>query len=271
MIILITGKPGAGKSTVMEKLIELYDGPKRWVITREIRNNDGERVGFKAVNDAGESEVISHKHDIHSDAIVGQNQIDIAAVNRMFSHIGHVQDEFMLIDEIGPIQLLSQDFLRVLKRLFRSRHTQLVATIHLTDKRLSRYRLANNVMLVHTSDDNRTFLPLALESVMRKHDDIDALTPRQFKTFRKLLVDYLETHQTLQLSKLLNNALVYVMERRTRRMGINRFLVKGNHGPHIVRRIRRTYECDCDLFKGKGVYEYNTGVCSHVQAVQVNY
>src|SRR5258707_499529 len=86
MIILLTGKPGIGKSTIIEKLIALHKEPAAWVVTSAIlRPELGDRGGFAATNSAGIRRIISHKTDIKSDVVVGENHVDLAAVNAMFA------------------------------------------------------------------------------------------------------------------------------------------------------------------------------------------
>lgn len=270
MIILITGKPGAGKSTIIEKLIVLYRDPKQWVVTKEIRS-DGERVGFRATNNKGESEIISHKYDLKSDILIGQNRVDLTLVNKMFAGYDASPKKLTLIDEIGPIQLLSPLFLKVLKQLFKDPHAHVVATIHYKDKRLERYRSAKNIIIVEVSNDNRESLPVALVSILKKSNDVKHLKTGQFKSFCKLASEYLNNNQPIQLGKLLDNALPYVNDNRVKRTSLNKFIVQGNHGQHLVNKSYHLFTCDCDLFKGKATYENQAGICSHIQAVLIKF
>lgn len=70
MIILLTGKPGIGKTTALQKFIKLYDYPSRWIITTRIPNPSGDGgLGFVATNSRGQTQIVSHKTDIPSDIL----------------------------------------------------------------------------------------------------------------------------------------------------------------------------------------------------------
>ena len=55
MIILLTGKSGIGKSTLIEKLIRSYSEPADWVVVAPISRADGSRAGFKVTDPEGKS------------------------------------------------------------------------------------------------------------------------------------------------------------------------------------------------------------------------
>ena len=136
MIILLTGQPGAGKSTVIEKFIALNKEPADWVVTTGIpRPQFGERGGFIAANSNGEKRVISHKTDIQSNIVIGENHVDLTAVGAMFANAldkAAGSGALTIIDEVGPIQLLSPAFTASLEHVFRGTGN-MVATIHYND------------------------------------------------------------------------------------------------------------------------------------------
>ncbi len=269
MIILITGKPGIGKSTLIQKLIDSYDKPMEWVVTQELRSEGGQRVGFQAINSAGETATISHKHTIESNTVIGENKVDVEAIDQMFS-LDTLIEKLLLVDEIGPIQLLSSAFAQSLQQLLRNSPTKLlVATIHQSDTRLAQYRNAKDIMLVTVSEKNRDFLPSALISVLNAHPKIDNLLPAWRERFLSLAGQYLDNNQPVQLHKLLNNALLYIESGRVLKVGADSFIIAGNHGDHHVTKEGDTYVCDCDLFNGRGVYSGKAGICSHIQAAGI--
>lgn len=272
MIILLTGAPGVGKSTVIEHFINYYSKPVRWVMTKEIRDSDGARVGFRAVTSSGEEAIVSHKIAIESEFSVGANKVDVSVVDQLFplAELGKDRERLVVIDEIGPIQLLSRLFRQALGVLFSApRKRLLIATIHQSDVRLVRYKAAPGVIYITLTMQNRNLVQEALGAVIANRSDVDTLQAAQLKRFSTLLQQALDAAQPLQLHKLLNNALKYVVEGRVKRRGFFSFIVRGNYGEHHVVRSGQTYLCDCDLANGSGVYHGQAGVCSHMQAVMI--
>lgn len=247
------------------------DGKAPWVLTREILDEAGERVGFRTSSSTGTSRIISHKHDIESSLVVGQNRVDISAIDEMFD-IDHAdQGGVLIIDEIGPMQLLSRGFTRLLSKLFRrGSNTWLIATIHATDRRLAKYRSARDALLVQITPDNRDDLASMLAKFVSHRASVESLPRRQQRVFSRLLAGYLSQARSVQFDKLLDNALGYVSGGRVIRRRPGAYSVSGNHGDHIVSRMNQAYGCDCDLYFGRGIYDGQAGVCSHIQAVMIS-
>ena len=65
--ILLTGKPGVGKTTLIQKLVKALKRPARGFFTVEMREG-GRRVGFKLVTLDGREGVLAHEN------IKGPNQ-----------------------------------------------------------------------------------------------------------------------------------------------------------------------------------------------------
>jgi nucleoside-triphosphatase len=78
---LITGRPGAGKTTLIKKAARMLQ-PFHPVgfYTEEIREQ-GERVGFQLVSLDGQSRVMSHV-DIQSPFRVGRHRVDVEGFER---------------------------------------------------------------------------------------------------------------------------------------------------------------------------------------------
>lgn len=261
MIVLLTGRPGIGKSTVVEKFTSQYDGSATWVVTSAIPRPEGGRAGFAAANSAGMAKIISHKTDIDSDVVIGENRVDIAAVDAMFAHaldsaLRH-EGELAVIDEIGPIQLLSPSFTFALERAFGS-SIDLIATIHRKDDRLAEYRNSPLATLLEVTEENRDMLPAVLVALARNRQHINRLSGGQWRVFRRLLLRYAVDARLLQIQKLANNAAQYVVDAKVVPVD-DHWTIAGRHGDHHVAAQDDGYICDCDLFNGKGKYAGNAG------------
>lgn len=268
MIILVTGVPRVGKSTIIDKLIKSSFASTPWVIAKEVRH-EGERVGFEAINSLGHERIISHKTDIKSETKVGNYKVDTSAIDEIYCEILR-QPGLKIVDEIGNMQLSSDAFTNAIDRVLKSaKKTQLIATINIKDKRLRRYGSCNDFLILKATMTNRDLLPDLITNIESKLHFIDCLSSNQFRVFKILLTSYLSKAKSIQLGKLLDNALPYIAKNKVHMLKRGTYNVSGNHDKHkVVRRFNRL-SCDCDLFNGTGIYKNEPGECSHAQAVKI--
>ncbi|MDO9125137.1 MAG: nucleoside-triphosphatase, partial [Deltaproteobacteria bacterium] len=113
--ILITGLPGVGKTTLIQKLSEelthLY--PVGFYTT-EIRE-EGVRKGFELISLEGRKGLLSHQ-DIKSPYCVGRYKVDTKGFDNFLETIPFFNPEIrlILIDEIGKMECLSEKFKKLL-------------------------------------------------------------------------------------------------------------------------------------------------------------
>lgn len=112
-ILLLTGPPGVGKTTVVRRVAAELDAARiRGFTTAEIRVG-GQRIGFRLETFDGRSIVLAHV-DIDSPHRVGRYGVDIAAFEQLVdSVLGREGVAVYLIDEIGKMECLSQRFVSV--------------------------------------------------------------------------------------------------------------------------------------------------------------
>lgn len=111
--ILITGRPGVGKTTLLVALSrELSPARSTGFYTREIRER-GKRRGFELVSLDGERMTLAHTDFAHGPS-VGKYKVDLpgfeAFLDRLASPEGGAG--LVLIDEIGKMECLSPKFNR---------------------------------------------------------------------------------------------------------------------------------------------------------------
>jgi nucleoside-triphosphatase len=130
--VLIEGRPGAGKTTVARKTVELLASaqvPVRGFLTEELRAS-GTRVGFAVQAIDGDRGTLAHV-DFSGPPRVGKYGVDLATFERIalptLTKSGH--DEVVIIDEIGKMELASSAFRAAVAELF-DQPVRLVATIH---------------------------------------------------------------------------------------------------------------------------------------------
>jgi len=127
--ILLTGRPGCGKTTLVKRVLTKLAVSACGFYTEEIRKC-GDRVGFKIVTLAGEEAVLAHV-DFKTTQRVGKYGLDLSALQAGIEAIRvaiHAQ-QFVVIDEIGPMELRSRAFRDVVNEAFNSPKASILATI----------------------------------------------------------------------------------------------------------------------------------------------
>jgi nucleoside-triphosphatase len=119
--LLIAGRPGAGKTTVLSRLSELLREagvPLSGFLTRELRQR-GRRVGFEIETFEGERGVLAHI-GLPGPPRVGRYGVDLEAFERLalpaVDRLG--EDHMVLLDELGKMELASKRFREATVALF---------------------------------------------------------------------------------------------------------------------------------------------------------
>jgi nucleoside-triphosphatase len=113
-VIFLTGAPGSGKTTVIQKVIAHVSRKVIGFITQEIREG-GRRKGFKIITLDGREAIMAHV-DIRGKPRIGKYGVDLGAIEEMaVKSLGCALDEgcLTIIDEIGPMEILSEGFRQI--------------------------------------------------------------------------------------------------------------------------------------------------------------
>ncbi|MFQ6617471.1 MAG: NTPase [Fidelibacterota bacterium] len=113
--ILLTGKPGSGKTTIIKEALLKLNINAGGFYTSEIRRGE-KRVGFKIETLDGKRGILSHI-DIASPKRLGKYGIDVESLENL--GVKAIEDalahkEIIIIDEIGHMELSSLNFKKVL-------------------------------------------------------------------------------------------------------------------------------------------------------------
>ncbi len=128
--IIITGRPGVGKTTLIESVTSELPIPIGGMITKEIRKC-GHRVGFSIIDLASRLEgVLAHIHQPNGPKIgryrVNLNDlrnIGIGAIDRAVE-----EQRLVVVDEIGPMEITSPSFIPAVKRVIESNLPFIIST-----------------------------------------------------------------------------------------------------------------------------------------------
>ena len=133
-VILLTGRPGVGKTTLVNRLYEHYskNGLKiGGLTTREVREG-GTRTGFMITDLSSGQEGWLARKDLGTGPRVGSyavvsddlEKIGVAALERCINGVA----DLVIVDEIGPMEMTSTSFRTNLSRVLNGRKT-VVATV----------------------------------------------------------------------------------------------------------------------------------------------
>jgi nucleoside-triphosphatase len=112
--ILLTGRPGVGKTTIIKEIAESLGDSAGGFYTAEIRES-GRRRGFKIITLDGEEGILSHV-DLKGPPRVssyGVNLRDLEGIGVAALLQAVTRGQCVVVDEIGKMELFSQRFREV--------------------------------------------------------------------------------------------------------------------------------------------------------------
>ena len=169
MIILLTGLPRTGKTTVLNRFLKAHQNDCDWIVSHEIRNAADERVGFEASTSSGDRGIFAHKEHIQSEWEMGGYRVDLHVIDRLFAQT--ISDSMaqltrlLVLDEIGRMQMMSPRFVDVIDRQFQS-DKFVLATIRHGDEWAEVYKQNPRAQVIEVTLENRERLPEMLEELL---------------------------------------------------------------------------------------------------------
>ncbi len=172
MVVLITGDPGSGKTTVCMRVVELIkrkhsDLKICGFITREIRES-GRRSGFEMVDlMSGERGLLAHVM-FRSSVRVGKYAVNVPGIERMVERVESQLEscDLIVIDEVGPMELKSERFRKLIYRVLD--FDSVILTIHKRSKDHLLIELRKKFHPVEITVENRDSMPHKIaDMVMR--------------------------------------------------------------------------------------------------------
>ena len=111
----VTGPPGSGKTTLCGRLVDALDLTIGGILTQEIRGSTGQRTGFAIRDIATGNEGTLASTDRDHGPRIGKYRVHVDDLERFaIPAIERAIDEadMILIDEIAPMELTSEAFVR---------------------------------------------------------------------------------------------------------------------------------------------------------------
>jgi nucleoside-triphosphatase len=156
--ILLTGPPGCGKSTIIEKIMKRINLPCTGFFTREMREK-GRRVGFSIATLDGRRGIMAHI-DIRSRHRVGKYGVDLQSIDTIAvpSMVAENDNVVVVVDEIGKMECFSAMFRQTLLRLLDSPNTVVGSIALKGDVFINAIKKRPDTRLIMVFDKNRDVL-----------------------------------------------------------------------------------------------------------------
>jgi nucleoside-triphosphatase len=165
--VLLTGRPGCGKTTVIHKTLALIDRPAGGFYTREIRRS-GQRLGFEIVSLDGQTAILAHV-DLPGPQRVGKYGLDLRALESLgVAAVKSAIDQggLVVIDEIGPMEMRSPRFKEIVLEALDSRSTVLGTIVQRSTPFSDKIKRRSDVTLIEVQPSNRDALPAQLTTML---------------------------------------------------------------------------------------------------------
>ena len=182
MSILITGRPGVGKTTLVLRVMDMLQRkypelPVRGFVTREVRGSNG-RVGFDIINLETKAVVpLARLAALGGppSPTVGRygvyvrefEQVAVPILDELLRQGPGQQPSLVVVDEIGKMELFSTAFVAAMRRLLTTGNVMVLATV--AEKGpgfIGEAKGLPGLSLVTVTAQNREALPLEVATVI---------------------------------------------------------------------------------------------------------
>ena len=159
-ILLLTGVPGIGKTTVIRNVARVLPASSlRGFYTQEMREH-GRRTGFRLTTFQGEEGVMAHV-GFPRGAQVGKYRVDVGTVDRLAEAAlqSASATNTYLVDEIGKMECLSQRFVGAMRILLASENLVVATVARKGGGLIQQVKDRNDVQIWQVTRANRNDLP----------------------------------------------------------------------------------------------------------------
>ncbi|WP_234697286.1 NTPase [Candidatus Chrysopegis kryptomonas] len=158
--LLITSPPGMGKTTAIKKFIELVKDKFKvsGFITEEIRNDRGERTGFKIITLDGKIGILADVN-LRTDIKVGKYSVNLKDIEEIAVPSIDLNSDIIIIDEIGKMECFSKNFVDKVLSALDSPKTVVGTIKEKGDAITNLIKSRNDVEIIKLTIGNRDKIP----------------------------------------------------------------------------------------------------------------
>jgi nucleoside-triphosphatase len=174
MKLLVTGRPGVGKTTLIRRVVEKLPVKAKGFYTEEIRDTaTGKRRGFGISTLSGESAVFADRA-FDSPCRVGGYRVDVKQFEALalpaLKKAMAAKEGILVIDEIGKMELCSEAFADLIRQIAEEPDLTLLATVPLKDVHpvVKAIKAAGDAVVVEITAANRDEAPDEVLGLLRR-------------------------------------------------------------------------------------------------------
>ncbi|WP_456383992.1 NTPase [Persephonella sp.] len=172
MKVVLTGRPGIGKTTVVKKVVSRFKGDICGFFTEEIRDESGRRKGFVVVDVDGNRALLASKEG-NSPYRVGSYSVFVEEFEKIaLPQLERAIREKIpaIIDEIGKMELFSDRFELYVREIFSDDDISTLATVPLKNIHpvVSWIKRLPQVLLIEVNYTNRDLLPDEIIKILER-------------------------------------------------------------------------------------------------------
>lgn len=167
--ILLTGRPGSGKTTLIEAIFRRFAADAGGFITGEIRER-GVRMGFRITTLDGHSAILAHVNS-RSPVRVGKYRVNVSDFEKLA--LSAIEDaverkRIVVIDEIGRMEMASSAFCQAVLHALDAGSIVLATIQQHSHAFADRIKKRKDVALFQISSENTDALATAIENRIAK-------------------------------------------------------------------------------------------------------
>jgi nucleoside-triphosphatase len=158
--ILLTGRPGIGKTTIIREIADTLGAAAGGFYTAEIREG-GRRQGFKLVTLDGKEGILSHV-DIKGTPRVSRYGVcleDLEEIGVTALRGAIADSDYVLVDEIGKMELFSGEFRKAVLEAIRSDVPVVGTVLRGRNVWVDNLKALPEVTVVEVTEANRSGMP----------------------------------------------------------------------------------------------------------------
>ncbi len=165
--LFLTGPPGIGKTTIIQKALQRVSCPATGFFTREIREGC-QRVGFSIVTLDGREGILAHIR-AKGKFSVGRYKVNMEDIERLAvpAMTPRSPQDLIVVDEVGKMECFSQAFQEALIRALDAPNIVLGTVAAKGTGFIESIKSRPDVTILPVSQDNRDGLPDRVAGMLR--------------------------------------------------------------------------------------------------------